>query len=153
MHESHKIVINADDVFMSPAIDTDIIEAAKNGQITSCSGFATVRSPANLEATSGAVCSLVGGMGLHIDLSFGEPLSPFFEKKESDSGWRSASDQPSLAIYVAEFKAQADKLSKRVGGKVTHSGRQSRKAEGDYSDRRNVSFWWGGKFVMAFLLR
>ena len=117
---NHKIVINADDLFMSSAIDGDIIEAAKHGQITSCSGFATVRSPTHLEETREAASSLMGGIGLHLDLSFGQPLSTFFEKKERDSSWQRVPGQSPFISYEAEFNAQVDELSKRAGGKITH---------------------------------
>jgi predicted glycoside hydrolase/deacetylase ChbG (UPF0249 family) len=74
MTADRKLIVNGDDFGLTPGINAGILDAHRHGILTSASVFAN--APATAEALAIAKRTPTLGIGCHLSLVDGEPLSP-----------------------------------------------------------------------------
>lgn len=73
---SMRVIVNADDFGLSPAINYGIIEAHRHGVVTSTTAMMNANAIEHAASLSADFPGL--GIGLHFVLSFGVPLTAMY---------------------------------------------------------------------------
>jgi predicted glycoside hydrolase/deacetylase ChbG (UPF0249 family) len=125
---TRRLIVNGDDFGLTPGVNAGILDAHRQGILTSASVFATAASTAEALAIARRTPSL--GIGCHLTLVDGEPLSPpsrvptLVRDGRLRLTWRSfaaavAAGRVSMAEVERELTAQIDRI--RSGGiRVAH---------------------------------
>ncbi|MBI3090653.1 MAG: ChbG/HpnK family deacetylase [Candidatus Tectomicrobia bacterium] len=134
------LIVNADDFGLAPAIDAGILAAYEQGIVSSTTlivtlpgaeaAAAALRSLPDAEARSRSAPALPGmplGVGLHLNLSLGKPLSPAAEVPSlvADDGRFSRDAEALLPSAAAEeiereLRMQMARFSRLLGRLPTH---------------------------------
>lgn len=116
-----RIVINADDLGYDPAVTRGILEAMTHGIVTSATFMVT--TPYSESAAEEAKrLPADRGLGLHLNLARGRPLSASFDAallKEGEFVEAHAARLPADAI-AAEVRAQLERFERLLGRPPTH---------------------------------
>jgi predicted glycoside hydrolase/deacetylase ChbG (UPF0249 family) len=113
-----RLIINADDLGYDPAINRGIVEAMRQGVVTSATLM--VNLPHSAE---GAAQARGLAVGLHLNLARGTPVSPRFPAAFLVSGALEESRVPSLPPEAVEDEAlaQLDRAGELLGKPPTHA--------------------------------
>lgn len=134
------LIVNADDFGLAPAIDAGILAAYERGIVSSTtlivtlpgaeSAAATLRPLLHAEARrhpSPAVPGMPLGVGLHVNLSLGQPLSPAAEAPSLVGGDGRFSRDPEVLLPSAaaeeierELRMQMARFTRLLGRLPTH---------------------------------
>jgi predicted glycoside hydrolase/deacetylase ChbG (UPF0249 family) len=114
---SRYLIVNADDYNTDPERNRGILDAIRNGIITSVTMLANL--PLNQEELSALQASLGGSIGVHLNLTRGRPLTAGLETLANEEGtffakrqaWvRALMGRYDLMEVEAEFSAQIERL-------------------------------------------
>lgn len=120
---SMRVIVNADDFGLSPAINYGIIEAHRHGVVTSTTAMMNANAIEHAASLSADFPGL--GIGLHFVLSFGVPLTAMYSlAREGELGkwiWDTA-EQGLLqdGDIAAELYAQYERFIVLFGRQPTH---------------------------------
>ena len=118
-----KLIVNADDYGMSRGVNLGIIEAHKNGIVTSTTLMVTMP-----EVDHGLLlardCPNLG-IGLHLNCTLGKPLTDCKSLIRDNGDFYKPRENPNQALFdeeeiYREFSAQYDLFVRQVGRKPTH---------------------------------
>lgn len=112
MTPDRRLVVNADDFGLSPAVNAGVLRAHAEGIVTTASLM--VRQPAAEHAVAGALAHPRLALGLHLDLG---------EWVRRDGGWAPAYevvDTSDPAAVAAEFERQLERFRSLTGGEPSH---------------------------------
>lgn len=116
-----RVVINADDLGYDPAVTRGIVEAMSRGVVTSATFM--VNTP-HSEAAALAAAELPSdrGLGLHLNLARGEPLSDAFEPELLEDGDFNEAHAARLPVdaVAQETRAQIERFIALLGRAPTH---------------------------------
>lgn len=122
---THLLIVNADDLGLSEAITDGILEAHDCGIVTSAS--AVVNAPASAESITRAVAAAPRlGVGLHVNLTEGRPLSPAPSLIGPDgqflsaAEWLRAPERFRPEDIERELGAQSDRFERLAGRRPDH---------------------------------
>ena len=118
-----KLIINADDFGMSKGVNYGIFEAHKNGVVTSTTLMITM--PEVDHALSLAKNAKDLGIGLHLNITCGEPLTNCKTIVKENGSFYKPLEEPNENLFdedeiYNEFLAQFNLFVKKVGKKPTH---------------------------------
>ena len=112
MSEGRLLIVNADDLGLSPGVNAGVVEAHERGIVTSASLM--VRASAAADAIARLRAQPELAVGLHLDLG---------EWRYEDGEWRAAYERCSLedaAAVEAESRAQLEAFEALAGRAPTH---------------------------------
>lgn len=112
MTADRRLVVNADDFGLSPAINAGILRAHAEGIVTTASLM--VRAPAAEQAVAAALAHPRLALGLHLDLG---------EWNRREGGWAAAYevvDTRDPAAVAAELERQLERFRSLTGGDPSH---------------------------------
>ena len=119
------LVVNADDFGLTPGVSRGVLEAHRHGLVTSTTALANLPSLPELDAEAVGFPGL--GIGLHVNLTFGTPVSPAakvpslvdlegrFPRDPLVVGARADADE-----VRREAEAQIEAFARRFGRLPTH---------------------------------
>jgi len=123
-----QVIVNADDLGLTPGVNRGIVEAHRKGIVTSTSVMITLPdAPAGLELALTEAPNL--GLGLHLTLTAGRPVLPAARVPSlvDDNGqfypihaWPAAMETFDSDHLRAEIEAQFEEFTRRVGRKPDH---------------------------------
>ena len=129
------LIVNADDLGMTPGVTAGILEAHRNGILTSASLM--VNSPWLDEVIAALRDYPQLGVGLHFNLTHGKPIAPTDEVNTliNDAGTFFRPDELNArrvnAEHVrSELSAQLDLFVAKLGRRPTHLDNHHRRVEG-----------------------
>lgn len=117
MSANKRLILNADDLGYDPAVTRGILEALRQGVVSSTTFMV------NMEDSESAARQAQGlAVGLHLNLARGRPLSSGFPPSLLDAGQLVEARAASLPAEVveAEALAQLDRLAELLGRAATH---------------------------------
>jgi predicted glycoside hydrolase/deacetylase ChbG (UPF0249 family) len=111
------LIINADDLGYDPAVTRGILQAMREGVVSSATFM--VNTPYSEEAARQAQGLSIG---LHLNLARGAPVSPDFPQELLEAGAFSEPRASTLSADAveAEARAQLERLEKLLGRPATH---------------------------------
>ena len=118
-----KLIVNADDFGMSRGVNLGIIEAHKNGIVTSTTLMVTMPEVEQALLLAKDCPNL--GIGLHLNCTLGKPLTDCKSLIKDSGEFYKPRENPNQALFdeeeiYREFSAQYDLFVKQVGRKPTH---------------------------------
>ena len=118
-----KLIVNADDFGLSKGVNLGIIEAHKNGIVTSTTLMVTMNEVEHALNLAKKYSSL--GIGLHLNITLGKPLTHCKSLIKENGEFYKPKENPDQDKFVEEeiyqeFLAQYDLFIKLVGRKPTH---------------------------------
>ena len=118
-----KLIVNADDFGMSRGVNLGIIEAHKNGIVTSTTLMVTMPEVEQALLLARDCQNL--GIGLHLNCTLGKPLTDCKSLIKDSGEFYKPRENPNQALFdeeeiYREFSAQYDLFVKQVGRKPTH---------------------------------
>jgi len=106
------LVVNADDFGLTVGVSRGILEAHRRGLVTSTTVLASLPPQAELDGEAAALPGL--GLGLHVNLTFGVPVSPVTAVPSLvDAEGRFPRD-----LRLVEARAEADEVRREVEGQI-----------------------------------
>ena len=118
---TRRLIVNADDFGLTRGVSAGILAAWRHGIVTSATLLATVAADENLlaEARDAGL-----GLGLHVNLTLGRPLSGRSSLTDADGRFvrdaRHAAARAAAADVERELEAQLDRFAALVGRAPTH---------------------------------
>jgi predicted glycoside hydrolase/deacetylase ChbG (UPF0249 family) len=119
------LVVNADDFGLTPGVGRGILEAHRAGIVTSTTALVNLSPQGDLDAEAVGEAGL--GVGLHVNLTWGAPVSPPAQVPSLvDGDGRFRRDPEVVAAHVTveevrrEAEAQLDVFARRFGRSPTH---------------------------------
>jgi chitin disaccharide deacetylase len=119
------LVVNADDFGLTAGVSHGILDAHRQGLVTSTTVLANLPGPPELDAEAAGLPDL--GLGLHVNLTFGAPVSPRAKVPSLvDAEGRFPRDPALVATRAdadevrGEAEAQIDAFVRRFGRFPTH---------------------------------
>lgn len=120
-----RLVVNADDFGLTPGVSRGILDAHRRGIVTSTTALASLPAVPDLDAEAAALPAL--GLGLHVNLTWGAPVSPVSAVPSLVGGEGRFRRDPRLAAQAAapdevrrEVDAQLEAFARRFGRAPTH---------------------------------
>lgn len=118
-----KLIVNADDFGMSRGVNLGIIEAHKNGIVTSTTLMVTMPEVEQALLLARDCPNL--GIGLHLNCTLGKPLTDCKSLIKDSGEFYKPRENPNQALFdeeeiYREFSAQYDLFVRQVGRKPTH---------------------------------
>lgn len=118
-----KLIVNADDFGMSRGVNLGIIEAHKNGIVTSTTLMVTMPEVEQALLLAKDCPNL--GIGLHLNCTLGKPLTDCKSLIKDSGEFYKPRENPNQALFdeeeiYREFSAQYDLFVRQVGRKPTH---------------------------------
>ena len=118
-----KLIVNADDYGMSKGVNLGIIEAHKNGIVTSTTLMVTMPEVEHGLLLAKDYPEL--GIGLHLNCTLGKPLTDCKSLIKENGDFYKPRENPNQDLFdeeeiYQEFLAQYDLFLKAVGRKPTH---------------------------------
>ena len=118
-----KLIVNADDYGMSRGVNLGIIEAHKNGIVTSTTLMVTMPEVEHGLLLARDCPDL--GIGLHLNCTLGKPLTDCKSLIKENGDFYKPRENPDQELFSEEeiyneFSAQYDLFVKQVGRKPTH---------------------------------
>jgi predicted glycoside hydrolase/deacetylase ChbG (UPF0249 family) len=119
------LVVNADDFGLTPGVSRGILEAHRRGIVTSTTALANLAPQPELDAAAAAEPAL--GIGLHLNLTWGTPVSPPDAvpslvddegRFRRDVAW--LRDHAQADDVRREAEAQLEAFARRFGRPPTH---------------------------------
>ncbi len=119
------LIINADDCNLTPGVTRAILDCHDRGILTSTTFMANL--PVQKEDVSRLLKRKNLGIGIHLNVTFGKPLSRPARVPSllnSGAGFKKVHDQisrlPAAAELLREYQAQIDRFAEMFGRKPTH---------------------------------
>ena len=118
-----KLIVNADDFGMSRGVNLGIIEAHKNGIVTSTTLMVTMPEVEQALLLARDCPNL--GIGLHLNCTLGKPLTDCKSLIKDSGEFYKPRENPNQALFdeeeiYREFSAQYNLFVRQVGRKPTH---------------------------------
>src|SRR2546428_13953267 len=118
---TRRLIVNADDFGLTPGVSAGILAASRHGIVRSTA----VRAPAAIDAKSVSALRDSGlGVGLHVNLTLGRPLSGARSLVDSDGRFvrdaRHAAARADAKDVEREVTAQIEKFTSLMRRRPTH---------------------------------
>jgi len=118
-----KLIVNADDFGYSEGVNLGIVEAHRSGIVTSTSAMITM--PAILQAAELAKKHPTLGVGLHLNITCGKPLTSAKSLVNGNGFFNKPKENPDVAHFKKEeirqeFLAQYEEFLRIFGRRPTH---------------------------------
>jgi len=118
-----KLIINADDFGLSRGVNYGIVDAHQLGVLTSTTLMITMPAVDHAIMLSKEVPNL--GVGLHLNMTLGKPLTTCLSLIKSNGDFYKPNEKPDESLFseeeiYQEFKAQYDLFLIKMGKKPTH---------------------------------